>query len=104
MAPMPSERTMPRIGTDRFAVHPAKAIWPLRGMTDILQRRSLTDRFLVALIFAVDRCQENIAVRDHNQAMEAEELAQKAAEEQAQREYEEAQAKAKEWEKKTRDE
>jgi superkiller protein 3 len=53
---------------------------------------------------AVDRCQENIAVREHNEAMEAEELAQREAEAQAQREYEEAQAKAEEWEKKTRDE
>ena len=53
---------------------------------------------------AVQRCQENIQVRDHNIAMDEAEQKQKEAEEQAQREYEEAQAKAKEWERKTRDE
>ena len=47
---------------------------------------------------AINRCRENIAIRDENQAIAAVEEQQKADEEQAQRDYEEAQRKQKEWE------
>ena len=48
---------------------------------------------------AIARCQENIQVRDHNEAMAEAEAQQKAEEEAARREYEEAKAKEEEWKK-----
>lgn len=57
-----------------------------------------------ALRAAVERCQANIEVRDHNLAMEEAERKQKEEEERARLEYEEAKAKEEEWKKRTRDE
>jgi len=53
---------------------------------------------------AVERCQQNIEVAEHNKAMEEQERRQQEEAEQAQREYEEAKAKEEEWKKRTRDE
>jgi superkiller protein 3 len=47
---------------------------------------------------AIDRCRENIAIRDENLAIDMAEQKQKEEEQEAQRAYEEAQRKQKEWE------
>jgi len=57
-----------------------------------------------ALRAAVQRCQENIEIRDHNLAMEEAERQQKEEAERAKQEYEEAKRKEEEDKKRTRDE